>query len=421
MKKQKKDKQFKQKIIKTYKGATAQSVNDKKKKDQPLINQQSSYNFPNVLSNNFTLFNKSPYQLGLADAMMGTRDKLSMFGIFDTMLPNFDKISAISQAFSLPRDVTHIYAGLSTSLYDEKFVKGSLLSSSAFAALGILESNRALIDAVKFNNLSAFGVQSNFTKATELSLFAEKSLSKFVWADIGNRIGLSDTSKVLVSSSFLDLSTDYSELIKSFGTNPSSFLDINPSVNKLIPAEYYTSANFLEVISIGEEIVTVEEELIKKEIQYENEYSLNLYLPKINAGLLNMWKGAIETYNSTNSDKVRQFTVSIRELFGHLMHSLAPDEKIKKWTSIKTEPTFYHEGKPTRKARLHYICRNISSKPFDKFVEKDIQATIEFISIFQDGTHSIESGFTLGQLVALKSKAEATLKFLLEIEFSTNN
>ena len=54
-------------------------------------------------------------------------------------------------------------------------------------------------------------------------------------------------------------------------------------------------------------------------------------------------------------------------------------------------------------------------------MEKDIQATIEFIAIFQDGTHSIESGFTPAQLVALKSKAEATLKFLLEIEFSTNN
>jgi hypothetical protein len=99
------------------------------------------------------------------------------------------------------------------------------------------------------------------------------------------------------------------------------------------------------------------------------------------------------------------------------LHLLSPDDKIKSWN---TDVSFYHEGKPTRNARLHYICRNISNKPFNKFVEKDIQSTLEFITIFQEGTHSIESGFTPQQLIAMKSKAETTLKFLLEIEFSTN-
>ena len=422
---------------KVYIGAAAQSAKDKEDKYQPSIDYLSNYNSTlSTLSNQLNLFNKPLYQTGLISAMAGIQDKLSSFSKFETMLPNFDKISAVSQAFDLSRNVTRAFADLSTPAivsnlasivskdyspwYNETFVKGSLLSSSAFAALDITKSNQALIDTMGLANLSAFSVQSSFAKATELSLFAEKSLSNFAWADIGNKIGLSDISKGLVSSSFLGLSTDYSELIKSYGANPSSFLDISPSVSKLIPVEYYTGANFLEIITTEEE-VTTEEELIKNEIQYENEYSLNLYLPKINTGFLNMWKGAIETYNSNNSDKVRQFTVSIRELFGHLMHTLAPDEEIKKWSADKTEPTFYHEGKPTRKARLHYICRNISSKPFNKFVEKDIQATIEFIAIFQDGTHSIESGFTPAQLVALKSKAEATLKFLLEIEFSTNH
>lgn len=439
MMKRKRNRQLKTKPKrnKEYKGATAQSAKDKEDKYQPSIDYLSNYNSTiTTLSNQINLLNKPLYQSGLISAMAGIQGKLSTFNRFGTMLPKFDKVSAVSHAFDLSRNVTRSFADLSTPAivtdlasiisknyspwYNETFVKGSLLSSQAFAVLDLVKSNQALVDTMGLANLSAFSVQSSFAKATELSLFAEKSLSTFAWADIGNKIGLSDISKGLVSSSFLGLSIDYSNLIKSYGANPSSFLDISPSVSKLIPVEYYTGANFLEVITIEEE-VTTEEELIKNEIQYENEYSLNLYLPKINTGLLNMWKGAIETYNSNNSDKVRQFTVSIRELFGHLMHSLAPDEEIKKWTADKSEPTFYYEGRPTRKARLHYICRNISSKPFNKFVEKDIQATIEFISIFQDGTHSIESGFTPAQLVALKSKAEATLKFLLEIEFSTNN
>lgn len=439
MKKRKQNKHSKPKPKrnKVYKGAAAQSAKDKEDKYQPSIDYLSNYNSTiNTLSNQLNLFNKPLYQTGLISAMAGIQDKLSAFSKFETMLPNYDKISAVSQSFDLSRNVTRAFADLSTPAivsdlasivsknyspwYNETFVKASLLSSAAFEALDIAKSNQALIDSMGLANLSAFSIQSSFAKATELSLFAEKSLSNFAWAEIGNKIGLSDVSKELVSSSFLGLATDYSDLIKSFGASPSSFLDIGPSVSRLIPVEYYTGANFLEVITAEEEFTT-EEELIKNEIQYENEYSLNLYLPKINTGLLNMWKGAIETYNSNNSDKVRQFTVSIRELFGHLMHTLAPDEEIKKWTADKNEPTFYHDNRPTRKARLHYICRNISSKPFNKFVEKDIQATLEFIAIFQDGTHSIESGFTPAQLIALKSKAEATLKFLLEIEFSTNN
>jgi hypothetical protein len=126
---------------------------------------------------------------------------------------------------------------------------------------------------------------------------------------------------------------------------------------------------------------------------------------------------AIETFNSNNSDKVRQFTVSLRELFTHLLHLLAPNEEIIKWTN---DTSFFHQGKPTRKARLYYICRNISNIPFNKFVEKDIEATLAFIDIFQDGTHNIESGITLHQLIAMKSKAESNIKFILEIEFSAN-
>ena len=99
------------------------------------------------------------------------------------------------------------------------------------------------------------------------------------------------------------------------------------------------------------------------------------------------------------------------------MHLLAPDTEIKSWT---TNEKFFAKGRPTRAARLHYICRNISNKPFNKLVDIDIQSTIIFIDIFQDGTHSIESGITPQQLVAFKSKAETTIKYLLEIEFGVN-
>lgn len=387
----------------------------------------------NSLSNQLNHLIAPTYQPTLLSAISGMQNQLSTFNSLHAMLPKLDHFASISPALDISRSVTLGYANLSTldnvnnlasivsanyaPWYNETIVKSSFLDSTVLSTLDIAKSSQSLVDILGSQNLSAFSVQSSFAKATEYSLFAEKSLSTFEWTNLGSRIGLNDISKGLISESFLSLSTDYSSLLKSFGANPSSFIELSPVLTKLAPIEFFTGANLLEMISIEEDFTT-EEELLKNEIQYENEFSLNLFLPKVNPGLLKMWKGAVETYQSNNSDKVRQFTTSIRELFTHLMHTLAPDDKIKSWSN---EPTFYDKGKPTRKGRLHYICRNISNAPFNKFVDKDVQSTLEFINIFQQGTHSIDDNFSPQQLVAIKSKAETTLKFLLEIEFSANN
>ena len=105
-----------------------------------------------------------------------------------------------------------------------------------------------------------------------------------------------------------------------------------------------------------------------------------------------MWKGAIEAFHSDNSDKVRHFSISIRELYTHLIYNLAPDEDIKKWTSDKGN--YDDKGRPTRRARLLFICRNINNKPFNSFVKKDVDATLAFIDIFQKGTHGIDPVFS---------------------------
>lgn len=145
---------------------------------------------------------------------------------------------------------------------------------------------------------------------------------------------------------------------------------------------------------------------------------MSTWLPKVDPGLSNMWKGAIEALNSNNPDRIRHFVTSIRELYTHVFHILAPDDQIASWS---TDAKYYADGKPTRKARLYYICRNISSDPLSKFVDKDIEATISFIDLFQKGTHTIDPKFSENHLTTIKSKAETTLRFILEIHFTTNN
>lgn len=158
----------------------------------------------------------------------------------------------------------------------------------------------------------------------------------------------------------------------------------------------------------------LEEVGLRDEIQYENEVDLNRFLSKLDKGLYSMWEGAIEAYHSENPDRIRHFSSSLRELFTHVLHILSPEEEVKNW--IKDE-SLLHNGRPTRRARLLYVCRNINNYPFEDFVEKDVNSTLAVIDMFQEGTHKISSNFSEKQLLALKCKAECTIKFLLQIHF----
>jgi hypothetical protein len=183
------------------------------------------------------------------------------------------------------------------------------------------------------------------------------------------------------------------------------------SNNSLLPYlafdNFYVNANLLHII----------EREPKKNRKEELLSSIDKYLPKVHGKLLDNWNGAIQAYDSNNSDRKRHFMCSIRELFTHLLQILAPEDDIIKWIC---DPSYFHEGKPTRKARIEYICRNIKGKRFVEFKKNEIKAVLTFINILQEGTHSLESEFTAADLVVIKSKAEASLKFLLEIEFEIN-
>jgi hypothetical protein len=386
-----------------------------------------------AVTNQINFLTSPEYQPSILTAVAGVQNHLSAFSTIQSFLPNVDHLVATSPIIEMSRQATLAISGLTmpsvmTELaasvvtnyqpwYEANIAKSSILSAIAYSTLNLIDTSNNLATIIGSQSLSALALQSSIVKATEFSLFAEKSLYAVTTENLGSRIALTSEPKDYLTSSFLGLSDSYSTLLKSFQSNPLSYTQISPSVSRIAPLEYFSTANLLEAISVEEDI-TPEEELLKNEIQYENEILLSSHLPRIDPGLYKMWKGAIEAYNSNNSDKVRHFSTSIRELYTHFIHILAPDDEIKKWTS---DPTHFDKGRPTRKARLLYICRNINNDPFNSFVKKDVDATIAFIDIFQKGTHDIDPAFSPNHLVTIKSKAENTLKFLLEIHFTTNS
>jgi len=139
---------------------------------------------------------------------------------------------------------------------------------------------------------------------------------------------------------------------------------------------------------------------------------LEQLLNDVDPSLCKLWMGGDRALRSSNSDRIRHFTTSLRELWGHTVRAIATDDAIKRWTS---DPTHFHNGRPTRRTRLLHVCRDINHGPFTEFVEKDVDATLEFLELFHQGTHDVSSSFTEQQLEAMKDRMEATLRFLLEI------
>lgn len=382
------------------------------------------------ISNQLSFLTNSDYQPSFLSAITGMQTQLSEISKISTYLPNLSSFSYTSEILELSRSATNSLSDLTNSMsaiqdfgkamsdsqswYNEQFSNTSSIISGAMTSIEILKASRNL-GLLNTDYLSSIAINSSIAKATELSLFAEKSLSHFDYKSIGNLIGISEESRTDLTASFTNFSNGYSSLLSSFNTDPKSYIDLNPTFIKSVPVEYFTGSNLLEIISTEEE-VSVDEEILKNEVQYENEISLNKFLPKIDSGLYDMWKGAIEAYHSDNSDKVRHFATSIREIFTHLMGIMAPDKEIKQWS--QSEQDFY-DGRPTRKARLNFMCRNISNDTFKDFVNKDVDATLAFINLFQKGTHQIKPNFSQNQLIAIKSKSESTIKFMLEIYFRT--
>lgn len=129
--------------------------------------------------------------------------------------------------------------------------------------------------------------------------------------------------------------------------------------------------------------------------------------------LLPLLRGARQAYASNNPDRMRHTITSSREVLTALLHRLAPDEEVKRWSTSADH--FTKDGKLIRRARLLYICRSINHPPFSDYVQNDVATMLSVIDLMQRGTHHIGPPFTEEQLAALKAAIENMLRQILEI------
>lgn len=267
-------------------------------------------------------------------------------------------------------------------------------------------------------------LQSHLAEVSKFSALSQISLSHLALEGVlGNALKVELSVQNTLQRTFTDFATSYSNLFVSLSNRPASIISLPPVVSRYSAVEFFNGVRVAESVTVESDEFELEPELeeethqLEKNIQQENESILEELLGRLNVELIVLLHGARQSLESTNPDKVRHFATSLRELFTHVLHTLSPDDKVKSWSN---SPKHYDRGRPTRRARLLYVCRTLNHDPFSDFLEKDIDAVLEFLQLFQRGTHEIIPNYTYFQLKMMLVRMESALRFLLEIWRESN-
>ena len=245
------------------------------------------------------------------------------------------------------------------------------------------------------------------------SLAAQSKLFELQRFPLGAAINAAASLQDSLSRNLDRFTANYRRLVDFTDHQPIKEV-LKPDIIQYPAHEVFREAELLEQITVPEDEQVVLEEY--EVITIPEERTLEDRLGEINSDLLNLLQGARAALSADNPDRARHVTVSLRELIGRVLHQFAPKDKIKAWS---TDHSYYdEEGKPTRRARLLYICREINSDPLSKFVDVDVKSVLTLIQVLNAETHVIPCRLTDRQLQALVGRTESCLQFLFCLNYT---
>jgi hypothetical protein len=281
------------------------------------------------------------------------------------------------------------------------------------ALMNAFGSQRRILDMFEGIGQTA-GVTSAFARmdlmrSLSVSLAAQVNLASMQGLSVGRLAGFDSALCKTTTARLASLTHSFHSLIDVVMT--TGFLAPHlPLIIGSSPVEYYRQVELLKSVTISEE-PTSEVDAVGAELAASLPEASTL-LSSLDPSLQGLLAGAHEALRGDNPDRVRHVTVSLRELLTHVLHKLAPDDQVLEWARDRG---LADVDRPTRRARLLYICRSIDCDALGVFLEQDTQSTLTLMNALNSGTHVVTSRLTSGQLKALVLRMESLLVFLLQI------
>jgi hypothetical protein len=218
----------------------------------------------------------------------------------------------------------------------------------------------------------------------------------------GDALSVCSTSTNLVKS--------IKGLSNNFENEPQIINDIKTIITRP-PIEVASHNHSLHVLGFSNYNEPNEFKTALKEELQQLSSETEIIIQSANPDWLPILNGAEQAIISTNEDKIRHSCISLRELLTNILHTLAPDKEIKKAYS---DPSFYHDNKPTRKTRIKYILsKRYSNDKLADFIEKDIDAVIALLNLLHSGAHAIPCKLSEGEVKFLISRTKLTILNLI--------
>ncbi len=130
------------------------------------------------------------------------------------------------------------------------------------------------------------------------------------------------------------------------------------------------------------------EEDAKTEIQLVTEAEREIsgcitLLHQVDPGHARPYTGAWKTLHNNNADRARHILSSLRELWRHLLRRLVPDDLVFAWIpGMLNHKGLLHDDKPTRRARVLYVCRDLNNSPLTDLLICDTVSLVKLIELF---------------------------------------
>lgn len=257
---------------------------------------------------------------------------------------------------------------------------------------------------------SAFA-RMDMSRALSVSLAAQANLASMQGLSIGRLAGFDSLLSRTTTAQLASFTRSYSSLIDAVATT-ASLAPRLPLMTSSPPVEYYRQVELMKSVTMSEDQAS-EVDVVGARLAASLPQA-DVLLFAFDQSLQPLLAGAHESLRGDNPDRVRHVTVSLRELFNHVLHRLAPDEQVQEWARDRG---LVDGGRPTRRARLLYICRSMECDALGTFLEQDAQSTLALINALNSGTHVVTSQLTRSQLNALVLRMESLLVFLLQIAY----
>ena len=193
--------------------------------------------------------------------------------------------------------------------------------------------------------------------------FTQRFLSQFNYDVLGKHLNVQLSVISEVQSAMSSLWASYEGLTESF-VSVEDFVQLPsfvlPEATRGLSVKSHALESLQPSPRLAGDDTSTETAIIK-----EGDGGLSSLLGDMDPDLVPIYTGALESLDGSNPDRERHVLTSLRTLWDDVFRMMAPDSEVTAWAEAQALPSeeYFHEGRPTRRARLAYVLRDVNSAP----------------------------------------------------------